>query len=330
MKIAFFDTKPYDLVEFTPLEKQYGYDIKYFDNHLNADTASLASGFDVVCAFVGDSLDAAAIEKLHEAGVKMIALRCAGYNNVDLQAAWEKLKVTRVPAYSPAAVAEHAAALLLCVNRKIHRAYSRTRDNNFNINGLLGFDLRGKTVGVIGTGRIGQLFIDFCNGLGMKTIAFDLHPAADKNIEYVSLDELYTRSDVISLHCPLTPQTHHMINKESLSKMKPGIVLINTSRGGLIDTDALIEGLKSEHVGSAGLDVYEEEEDYFFEDLSNQFVADDFLARLLTFPNVLITSHQGFFTREAMRAIAETTMKNIWEFENQKPLTNEVCMHCSN
>ncbi len=330
MKIAFFDTKPYDLIEFKPLAERYGFDIKYFDNHLNADTAPLAAGYDAVCAFVGDALDQAAIERLHAVGVKLIALRCAGYNNVDLQAAQNKIKVVRVPSYSPAAVAEHAAALMLCLNRKIHKAYTRTRDNNFNINGLLGFDLRGKTAGVIGTGRIGFLFLEICRGFGMNVIAYDKRPLTDKGVTYVSLEELYAQSDIISLHCPLTPDTHHMIGKDSIARMKPGVVLLNTSRGGLIDTDALIEGLKSGRVGSAGLDVYEEEEAYFFEDYSDRIVADDELARLLTFPNVLITSHQGFFTREAMRAIAEVTLENLSAFERGEPLENEVCLHCAN
>jgi D-lactate dehydrogenase len=330
LKIAFFDTKPYDVAAFAPLAERFGYGIKFFDNRLNADTAPMAAGYDAVCAFVGDTLDEPALKRLEEAQVKLIALRSAGYNNVDLKAAWGRIKVVRVPAYSPAAVAEHAAALLLCLNRKIHRAYIRTRDNNFSINGLMGFDLRGKTAGVVGTGRIGQLFIEICRGFGMEVLAYDPHPIPGADIRYVSLDELCAQADVLSLHCPLTPDTHHLIGRERLARVKPGLILLNTSRGGLIDTDALIEALKEDRVGGAGLDVYEEEEAYFFEDHSDRFVADDDLARLLSFPNVLITSHQGFFTREAMRAITDTTMENIRAFAQGEPLQNEICWQCAN
>ena len=330
MKIAFFDTKPYDTVEFAPLAERYGYEMKYFEHRLNADTAPLAAGYDVACVFVGDTLDAPVIEQLAGNGVGLAALRCAGYNNVDLRAAWEKLKIVRVPAYSPAAVAEHAMALLLCLNRKLHRAYNRTRDNNFNINGFLGFDLRGKTAGVVGAGRIGRIFMEVCRGFGMHVLVYDPKPSPGGDVAFVSPEELYTRSDIISLHCPLTPDTHYMIGRDSLSRMKPGVLLINTSRGGLIDTDSLIEALKSGRVGGAGLDVYEEEEGYFFEDHSNRFVDDDDLARLLTFPNVLLTSHQGFFTREAMHAIAETTMENVRAYMQGRPLENEVCWKCPN
>lgn len=324
MKIAFYDTKPYDLIWFDPLSEEYGYQIKYYDHKLNADTAVLAKGYDAVCVFVNDTVDAQVVELLCAQGIRLIALRCAGYNNVDLRAASGKLKVVRVPNYSPAAVAEHAAALLLSVNRRTHRAYARTRDNNFSINGLMGVDLRDKTAGVIGTGRIGQIFVKILQGFGMRVVAYDAYPDKKLDIEYVSLDELFTSSDVISLHCPLTSDTYHIINQNRVEQMKDGVILINTSRGALVDTDALLEGLKSKKVGGAGLDVYEEEEDFFFEDLSNEIIVDDELARLLSFPNVLVTSHQAFFTREAMQAIAMVTMENLYAFSEGKPLENEV------
>ncbi len=325
MKIAFYDTKPYDRIWFEPLSKEYGFTIKYFEHKLNLDTAILSKGYDVVCAFVNDTLSRPVLDILHQNNVRLIAMRCAGYNNVDLEAAKGRIQIVRVPNYSPAAVAEHAAALLLSVNRKTHRAYTRTRDNNFNINGLMGTDLRGKTAGLIGTGRIGQLFAEIVHGFGMRVLANDAYPVDKPFLEYVSLDELFTLSDVISLHCPLTKETHHIINQQRIDQMKPGAILINTSRGSLVDTEALLEGLKSKKIGGAGLDVYEEEEEYFFEDKSNEIMADDDLARLLSFPNVLITSHQAFFTREAMQAIAMVTMENIHAFANNKKLENEVC-----
>ena len=330
MNIAFYDTKPYDKIWFEPLASggESGCRIKFYEHKLNADTAISAKDYDCVCAFVNDRLDRETIGTLHGNGVKLIAMRCAGYNNVDIAAAYGKIHVVRVPAYSPASVAEHAAALLLSVNRKIHRAYVRTRDNNFNINGLMGIDLSGKTAGVIGTGKIGRLFINICRGLGMRVIAYDAYPVQDSGIDYVSLDELLEKSDVISLHCPLTAETHHMIGKAAIEKMKPGVLLVNTSRGGLVDTSALLDGLKAKQIGGAGLDVYEEESDYFFEDWSNETILDDELARLLTFPNVLMTSHQGFFTQEAMREIAAVTMENIRAFENGERLENEICYKC--
>lgn len=315
MKIAFFDTKPYDRVWFEPLFDEQGYEVKYYEYKLNPDTARLADGFDAVCAFVNDDIGAETIDKLHKGGVRLIALRCSGYNNVDLRAAKEKIKVVRVPKYSPDAVAEYAMALLLTVNRKTHRAYNRTRDNNFNINGLLGTDLRGKTAGIIGTGQIGSLFCDICSGFKMKVIAYDAFQNAKFPYEYVSLKELFEQSDVISLHCPLNFDTRHIVSENSISVMKKGCILINTSRGGLIDTSALIEGLKSGILGGAGLDVYEEEGDYFFEDFSNEIMRDDELSRLLSFPNVVVTSHQGFFTKEAMQSIAEITLNNLRDFE---------------
>jgi len=324
MKIAFYDTKPYDRIWFEPLSEEYGYTLKFYDHKLNADTAVLAGGYDAVCVFVNDTADARVVELLCSQGVGLIALRCAGYNNVDLKAAAGRIKVARVPNYSPAAVAEHAAALLLSVNRRTHRAYTRTRDNNFSINGLMGVDLRDKTAGIIGTGRIGQLFVKILQGFGMRVVAYDARPDDKLNVEYVSLEELYTSSDVISLHCPLTSGTYHIINRNRVEQMKEGVILINTSRGALVDTDALLEGLKSRKIGGAGLDVYEEEEDFFFEDLSNEIIVDDELARLLSFPNVLVTSHQAFFTREAMQAIAMVTMENLYAFSNGKPLKNEI------
>ncbi|MCL2884953.1 MAG: 2-hydroxyacid dehydrogenase [Oscillospiraceae bacterium] len=328
MKIAFYDTKPYDKIWFEPLAEEYGYTLRFFEYRLGADTAALAKGYDAVCAFVNDVVDKEVIDILYESGIRLIALRSAGYNHVDVKAAFEKIHVVRVPSYSPAAVAEHAAALLLTLNRKTHRAYLRTRDNNFNINGLMGFDLNGKTAGIIGTGKIGKVFADICKGFGMKVLAYDAFPDAGAGIEYVELDTLLESADVVSLHCPLTPDTRHIINKEALRRMKETALLINTSRGALVDTGALIDALKNKRIGGAGLDVYEEEEEYFFEDLSSEILLDDDLARLLSFPNVLVTSHQGFFTREAMQAIAMVTMENIYAFGQGKLLDNEICYRC--
>ncbi|MDR2933517.1 MAG: 2-hydroxyacid dehydrogenase [Oscillospiraceae bacterium] len=327
MKIAFYDTKPYDRIWFEPLAAEYGYKIKFFDYKLHVDTAPLSAGYDVVCAFVNDIISDEVIDILHKNKIGLLAMRCAGYNNVDIKAAEGKIRVVRVPSYSPAAVAEHAAALLLSVNRKTYRAYIRTRDNNFSINGLMGIDLKEKAVGIIGTGKIGQVFADIAHGFRMRVLAYDPYPAQGLDVEYTTLDDLIARSDVISLHCPLTKDTHHIINNETIEKMKDGVILINTSRGALVNTDALLEGLKSKKIGGAGLDVYEEESDYFFEDLSNDIIPDDDLARLLSFPNVLITSHQAFFTREAMQAIAIVTMENIHTFETGGALDNEVVAH---
>ncbi len=324
MKVAFFDTKPYDKIWFDRLCESYGHTIKYFDYHLNEDTAVLASGFDAVCVFVNDTVSREVVGILCENGVRLLALRCAGYNNVDLEAARDRLRVVRVPNYSPSAVAEHAMALLLSVNRRTYRAYIRTRDNNFSINGLMGIDLYGKTMGVVGTGRIGRTFIDIARGFRMNIVAYDPFPEPDSSIKYVSLDELFSISDVISLHCPLTRDTYHLVNSDRVRQMKPGAIIINTSRGALIDTKALLDGLKSKKIGGAGLDVYEEEEDIFFEDLSNEIVEDDDLTRLLSFPNVLITSHQAFFTSEAMQAIATVTLENISAFEKDEELKNEI------
>lgn len=325
MKIAFFDTKKYDKQSFDGMNTSYGFKIKYYDAKLDEDTVMLAKGFDVVCAFVNDTVNEAVINQLHDLGVGLVALRCAGYNNVDFKTAFGKVHVVRVPAYSPYAVAEHAVALMFSVNRKIHRAYTRTRDNNFNISGLTGFDFFGKTVGVVGTGKIGRIFIDICKGLNMNVLAYDLYPAEIEGVTYVDLETLYKESDVISLHCPLTKETHHLINEKAISQMKEGVVIINTSRGGLVDTESLIEGLKSRKIGSAGLDVYEEESEYFFEDMSADIIDDDLLARLLSFNNVLVTSHQAFLTEEALHNIAETTLENIKAFSEDKSLTNEIC-----
>jgi len=328
MKIAFFDTKPYDRQWFDKANQDFGYGIKYHEFKLSPDTASMARGYDAVCAFVNDRIDADTVNILYECGVRLIAMRCAGYNNVNFKAAYKKIHVTIVPAYSPYAVAEHAMALLLSLNRKIHRAYTRIRENNFSIVGLQGFDLYGKTVGVIGTGRIGRVFADICKGFGMRVLAYDKYPRQDADFEYAPLEELYRNADILALHCPLTKETHHMINKKTIGTMKRGMYIINTSRGGLIDTDALIEGLKSGQIAGAGLDVYEEETEYFFEDFSNEIMTDDVLARLLTFPNVLLTSHQGFFTAEALYNIAATTLKNIAVFEGGGLLENEICYKC--
>jgi D-lactate dehydrogenase len=331
-KIIFFDSKPYDRVSFDEVNKEHGYDIVYCGDRLNRHTVKLAKGADVVCLFVNDTVDKEIVGSLLESGVGLIALRCAGYNNIDLEAVYGKMHVVRVPAYSPNAVAEHAAALLLSLNRKTHKAYNRVREGNFSIDGFLGFDLSGKTAGVIGTGQIGRCFVSILNGFGMKVLAYDPVPdeayAKKEKISYVSREEIYKRSDVISLHCPLVPETYHLINGEAIGLMKKGVVILNTGRGGLIDTQALIDGLKKGMIGAAGLDVYEEESEYFFEDYSSTIIKDDVLARLLTFPNVLVTSHQGFFTKEALRNIATTTLDNVKEFFEGGYLKNEICYRC--
>jgi D-lactate dehydrogenase len=332
-KIAFFDTKPYDRESFNELNKTYNFDITYFRYHLTPENIILAQGFDVVVVFVNDIINNAMMHKLSEYGVKLIALRCSGYNNIDLKAALGKIRIVRVPAYSPHAIAEHTVALMLSLNRKIHRAYFRTRDSNFALQGLLGFDMFGKTAGVIGTGRIGKTLIKILRGFDMKVIAFDKSPdtafALENKVDYVGLEEIFRNADVISLNCPLTPETEFLINRDSIALMKKGVMIINTGRGKLIKTSDLIQALKNGKVGSAGLDVYEEESKFFFEDLSDRVLTDDVLARLLTFNNVIITSHQGFFTREALQNIASTTLQNIRDFVNNTPLTNEVCFHCS-
>lgn len=328
MKIAFFDTKPYDKEIFDRINKDYGYEIKYFKNHLSPESALMASGYDAVCIFVNDLANEEVVNQLSQGGTKHIALRCSGFNNVDLKAAQNKITITRVPAYSPNAIAEHTVALMLTLNRKIHRAYFRTRDSNFSLQGLMGFDMYRKTAGVIGSGKIGKVLMQILKGFGMRVLAYDPYPDQDfaqkNNVEYVSLNELFANSDIISLNCPLTSETQYIINERSIALMKPGVMLINTGRGKLIETRSLIEALKLGKISAAGLDVYEEESEYFFEDLSNKVLTDDVLARLLTFNNVIITSHQGFFTHEALSNIALTTMNNIKEFEEKSPLSNEI------
>ena len=325
MNIAFFGTKPYDKLWFEPLAREYGYNIRFIESNISEDTIILANGCNAVCVFVNDSVTENIARKLSTIGIKLILLRCAGFNNVDLKATKDLgITVLRVPSYSPAAVAEFAMASILTVNRQTHRAYVRTRDFNMSINGLMGTDLQGKTAGVIGTGKIGQCMIDIFNGFHMKVLAYDLYPNENLDALYVSLDELFEKSDVISLHCPLTKETKHLINSDSISKMKTGVILANTSRGALIDSLALIDGLKSQKIGAVALDVYEEEDGVFYEDYSNEILHDDTLSRLSTLPNVLITSHMGFFTKEAMQAIAATTLENAKAFEEEKELVNVV------
>ena len=328
IKAAMFDVKPYDKESFSAVCDENKIKIKYFETKLTPDTVELAKGYDTVIVFVNDVVSKEVVEKLYEYGVKLIALRCAGFNNVDVKAAFEKIHVVRVPAYSPYAVAEHAMAMILTIVRRTHKAYIRTKDFNFNISGFTGFDLHGKTIGIIGTGKIGRTFIDICKGFGMEIIAYDPFPVDGSDINYVSLDEIFSRSDIISLHCPLTKETKHIINAQSVAKMKKGVIVVNTSRGALIDTDALIEGLKDRKIGAACLDVYEEESDIFFEDYSGHIVNDDNLARLITMPNVLITSHQAFLTKEALENIAETTLDNIYAFFENDTVNNEVCYRC--
>ena len=329
-KIAFFGAKPYDIASFDKVNEKYNYDIRYYKGHLNPNNVVLTQDTDVVCIFVNDTADAAVIDAMVDNGVKLLALRCAGFNNVDLKAAKGKLPVVRVPAYSPYAVAEYSLALMLSLNRKIHRAYWRTRDGNFSLNGLMGFDMHGKTIGIIGTGKIAKILIRLLKGFGMRILAYDLYPdmkfAGEEGISYVSLDELYRESDIISLHCPLTDQTKYMIDKDFIDKMKEGVMIINTGRGQLINTNDLIEGLKEKKIAAAGLDVYEEEGEYFYEDKSDKIIDDDVLARLLSFNNVIVTSHQAFFTKEALHNIAETTLQNIEDFRCHRPLVNEVIL----
>ncbi len=325
MKIAFFDTKEYDRQAFEPYDGKDGLHFHFYETKLNEDTADLAKGADAVCVFVNDDLNAAVIDRLCALGIGLIALRCAGYNNVDLSAARNRIRIVRVPAYSPYAVAEHAMAMLLCSIRRIHKAYIRTKDFNFSLTGLTGFDLHGKTVGVIGTGKIGRVFIDLCKGFGMKILAYDKYPARIDGVSYTDLDRLFRESDILSLHCPLTAETVHLIGKNSIAKMKKGVVIINTSRGALIDSEDLLAGIKDRRIGAACLDVYEEESDLFFEDFSGHIVNDDILARLITMPNVIVTSHQAFLTREALSAIAAVTVKNLLSYAKKEALENEVC-----
>ena len=331
MKVMLFGTQPYDQQTFERMRKSYGFEIVYHRSHLNAESALLAKGADAVCVFVNDTVDAETVQQLAELGVRLIALRCAGFNNVDLHAAARcNIPVVRVPAYSPHAVAEYAVALILALNRKIHRAYTRTREGNFALHGLMGFDLYGKTAGIVGTGKIARPLIHILKGFGMEVVAYDIAPderyALTEEIEYVPLEELYRRADIISLHCPLTDQTRHMIDGTAIERMKEGVMLINTGRGQLIDTAALIDGLKQKRIGAAGLDVYEEEAAYFYEDTSDRIMDDDLLARLLSFNNVIVTSHQAFFTREALDNIVRVTLQNINDFFEQRKLVNQVCI----
>jgi D-lactate dehydrogenase len=324
VRIAFYSTKPYDKVWFEPLGKEYGFDIHFIEAACNRETIFMAKGYDAICIFVNDYVNAEMIDALYDMKVKAVLLRSAGYNHVDVKAAEDKIVVLRVPGYSPEAVAEFAMALLLTVNRLTHKAYNRTREFNMSLNGLMGMDLFEKTAGVIGTGKIGQAMIRILNGFQMRVLCYDPYPVKGLEAEYVSLEEIFQYSDVISLHCPLTSETKHLINKNTIAAMKKGVYLVNTSRGSLIDTDALIDGVLEGRFGGVGLDVYEEEEGVFYEDRSGDIIADDNLARLMTLPNVLVTSHMGFFTREAMQAIARTTLENAYALENGLPLVNQV------
>ncbi len=327
-RIAFFDTKPYDEESFNKMNERFGFDIVYFKGHLNPNNVMLTKGYDAVCIFVNDTADAEVVNALIENVVKILALRCAGYNNVDLSAAEGRLPIVRVPAYSPYAVAEYTLALILALNRRIPRAVSRTRDGNFSLHGLMGFDMHEKVIGIIGTGKIAKVLIRILYGFGMRILAYDPYPdkefAAKYAVEYTTLDELYRLSDIVSLHCPLTDETRYIINEDAIAKMKQGVMLINTGRGKLIHTHSLIKGLKSKKIGYAALDVYEEESRYFYEDKSDRIIDDDVLARLLSFNNVIVTSHQAFFTREAVHNISETTLQNIADFAAGRPLKNEV------
>lgn len=318
IKIAFFDTKDYDREMFDKYNSEYNYEITYFKTKLNEETAVLATGFDVVCIFVNDSANKVVLEKLKSLGVKLIALRCAGYNNVEISHLPSGLGVVRVPAYSPYAVAEHTAGLLLALDRKVYKSYQRTKKYNFSLDGLLGFDIHGKTVGVIGTGKIGKVFINIMNGFGANVIAYDVYQdkkaEEELNFKYTTLDEIYKNADIISLHCPLTEENHNMINKDSISKMKKGVILLNTSRGKLINAKDLVECLEKGMIGGVGLDVFEDEEEYFLNDMSNSYIRDAELSILLSMPNVVITAHQAFFTKEALEKIVSTTLSNIKEY----------------
>ena len=324
MKVTFYGRKPYDEIWFGPLSEEYGVDVHFVEAALNEETLVLATGSDAVCIFVNDPVNASMIDKMHEMGIKAIRLRCAGYNHVDLKAAKGKVEVLRVPSYSPDAVAEYAMGLFLCINRNIHRAYIRSRDFNMNINGLMGTDLSGKVAGVVGTGKIGQSMIRILKGFNMRILAYDPYPVQGLDVEYVSMEELVKNADVITLHCPLTSSTKHLINRQTIGLMKKDAYLINTSRGALINTDDLIDALLDKKFAGVALDVYEEEEGLFYEDRSNDIIRDDNLARLMTFPNVMVTSHMGFFTREAMEAIARVTLENAISVEKGEKSPNRV------
>ncbi len=328
MRIAFFDAKPYDIPSFERYGRESGVQFHFFQTRLGEDTVSLARGFDGVCAFVNDVVSPPVIDFLEKEGVRALALRCAGYNNVDLPYAFGKIRVFHVPAYSPHAVAEHAMALLLTSIRRTHKAFARTREFNFSLRDLVGMDLYGKTVGIIGTGRIGMAFARICSGFGMNVLGFDKFPSSSASFPYRELDEIFRESDILSLHCPLTEETRHLIDRAAIDRMKKGVVLVNTSRGALIDASALLSGIKERKIGAACLDVYEEETDLFFEDRSGQILDDDTLARLISMPNVLITSHQGFLTEEALDAIARTTTQNLVSFFQTGSGKNELCYRC--
>lgn len=329
-KICFYNTKPYDKKYFEKYKDDYSLQIEYFSGKLREKTAVLARDYDAAVAFVNDDIGKETIDALYDSGIRILAMRCAGFNNVDLESAYGKIHVIRVPAYSPYAVAEHAMGMLLSLVRKIPRAYNRTRDYNFTLNSLVGFDLHEKTVGVIGTGKIGKIFIDICKGFGMKVCAYDPYPSKETDVEYVSIDELCKKSDVISLHCPLNDNTQYIINKRTISLMKKNVYIINTSRGALIDSEALLEGLKSEKIGGACLDVYEDETDLFYEDKSDKVIHDDVLTSLISMNNVLVTSHQAFLTDEALKNITTTTLSGLRDFFDGKELKNEVCIKCVN
>lgn len=324
MKIAFYGTKPYDKIWFEPMAEGYQIELIFLEARCMANTLNLAVGCDAICIFINDQIDAAMIDRLCEMKVNAVLLRSAGFNHVDMDAARGRIHVLRVPSYSPQAVAEYAVAMLLTVNRFTHRAYTRTRDFNMSINGLMGTDMYRKTAGIIGTGQIGQAMIKILKGFEMKIYAYDLYPSPNLDVEYVDLPTLFAKSDIISLHCPLTKETKHIINRQSIDLMQKGVYLVNTSRGALIDTNALVDGLLEKKIAGVGLDVYEEESNVFFEDLSDTIIQDNTLARLMTFPNVLVTSHMGFFTQEAMQAIAIETMENAYALANGLELVNEV------
>lgn len=328
IKAIFYDVKEYDKEFFRKYGKDYNIEMKFLKEKLNEETVDLSKGYEVVCAFTNDTINKNVIDVMAENGVKLLAMRCAGFNNVSLKDINERFKVVRVPAYSPYAIAEYTVGMILALNRKIHKAYVRTREGNFSINGFMGFDLYKKTVGIIGAGKIAQILIKILKGFGTRVIAYDPYPnekvAKELGFEFVDLDTLYKESDIISLNCPLTKETKYIINRESMNKMKDGVMIVNTGRGMLIDSIDLIEALKDKKIGSAALDVYEEEEEYFFEDMSNKVIEDDILGRLLSFHNVLITSHQAYFTEEAVEAITKTTLDNIKDFAEGKELINEV------
>ncbi|MFN4000153.1 2-hydroxyacid dehydrogenase [Algoriphagus sp.] len=328
MKIAFFSTKSYDRESFSHFLKNSGHEITYFEAKLDKHTVYLAEGHEAVCSFVNDKIDATMLKKLSQLSVKLIALRCAGYNHIDLSAAAENgIKIVRVPAYSPEAVAEHAFALILTLSRKTHKAYNRVRENNFSLEGLTGFNIHGKTIGVIGTGAIGKAFCRIAKGFGCEILAYDIFESEEMKelgVKYLSIDDVLRQSQIISLHCPLNPDTHHMINSKTISQLQDGVMLINTSRGALVETKAVIKALKERKIGFLGIDVYEQEEHIFFKNLSEEIMQDEQIARLMTFPNVLVTGHQAFLTKEALEQIAKITLENISAFDNGQTLINEI------